>query len=173
MQFFQVLFIPILAYIPELLSLLESQKSDFVRHERGAGGAIFSKGETRRHGARVSEERRDRLLAVTELHLFGPSSKKVIFFQGGNFETSTVTAPCRKRAALCPRLSLPSSHPPRFAALFLFFSRLYREYKHLATAGRQKFGLREPEERVGGGRADLFLVRFACADKTKETYEGP
>lgn len=94
-----------------------------------------SKGEARRHWARVSEERptRDRLLAVTELHLFGPPSKKVIFFQGGNFQTPTVTAFCRKRAALCPRLLAPFSRPPRFASLSLSFSRFCREYKHFAT----------------------------------------
>lgn len=131
--------IPILAGV--------SQKPDFLdRHERGA---IFIARE--RRGDIEPEERRDRLLAVTELHLFGPPSKKVIFFQGGNFQTPTVTAPCRKRAALCPRLSLPSSRTHLVS--LLFFSR-HREYKHLATAGRQKFGLR-----TGGGVGGGFISR--------------
>lgn len=34
------------------------------------------------------EERRERLLAVTELHLFGPLSRKVIFFQRGKLSTA-------------------------------------------------------------------------------------
>lgn len=131
MQFFQVLkkkYRTDSRIHMEFLSLLESLKSSISldRHERGAREAIFitTCRVKERRGDMEPEERRDRLLAVTELHLFGPPSKKVIFFQGGNFQTPTVTAPCRKRAALCPRLSLPSSHPPRFASLFLSPSRV-------------------------------------------------
>lgn len=108
----------------------------------------------RRNRARVSEERsrRDRLLAVTELHLFGPPSRKVIFFQGGNFLTPTVTASCRKRAALCPRLLIPLSPAFHLGISLCPLSSSWREYKHFAAAGRQKFGLNCA---TGAGQGEL------------------